>query len=203
MGMTKLDDGRLVLANAEYIHITPYVDADTPGTTTYDVVNIVGDSLSFTADDNSVNSKESEFRDEPLFETITLGKYQFAANCIDFRSEVMEAIYGWEKDEKGNVFAPAGYVDRYAVVEIGFRNENIVVVAPKLKLNSKATIGSLKTGTAEGSLAGTAYSKEMTVGSATKTTSLAFLLRKGDGGTANSYTIKAKTFNCGEGVQGA
>ncbi|MGN0929350.1 MAG: hypothetical protein ACI4N3_01785, partial [Alphaproteobacteria bacterium] len=137
MAVTKLDSGRVVLSNAEYIHITPYTDEDTIGNITYDVVNIVGDTLSFTPDDNTVNSKESEFKDDPLFESITLGKYQFAATCIDFQSSVMESIFGWEKDTAGNVFAPSGYKDNYALIEIGFRNENVVVVAPKVKMNTK------------------------------------------------------------------
>lgn len=199
-GPKKLDDGRIVLSNAEYVHITPYTDEDTIGNVTYDVVNIVGDSLSFTPDDNTVNSKESEFKDDPLFENIILGKYQFAATCIDFRNEVMSGIYGWEKDTVGNVFAPTGYKDKYAVIEIGFRNENVVVVAPKIKMNSKATIGTLKTGTGEGSLAGTAYSESITpkAGGA-QNTPIAFLVAKSND-VANTYTIKGKTFTCGNGV---
>ena len=200
MAVTKLDEGRIVLSNAEYVHITPYTDEDTIGNVTYDVVNIVGDTLSFTPDDNTVNSKESEFKDDPLFENVILGKYQFAATCIDFQSAVMEAIFGWAKDSAGNVFAPTGYNDKYAVIEIGFRNENVVVVAPKVKMNSKATIGTLKTGTGEGALAGTAYSESLTpkAGGA-RNTPIAFLVAKSEE-VANTYTIKGKSFTCGEGV---
>ena len=139
------DTGRIVLANAEYVHITPWTNEDTIGTDTIDVTNIVGDTLSFTPDDNTVNAKESEFKDDPLFENIVLGKYQFAATCIDFQNTVMEKIFGWKKDTKG-VYAPTGYKDLYATIEVGFRNEDVVVVAPKIKMNSKATIGTLKTG---------------------------------------------------------
>ena len=78
MAITKTDTGRVVLANAEYIHVTPYVDEDTLGTQTYDIVDIVADTLSFTPDDNTINAKDGEFKDDALFENVILGKYQFA-----------------------------------------------------------------------------------------------------------------------------
>lgn len=162
MAIKKTDSGKLILANADYLFITPYTDEDTIGTQTYDVVNIVADSLSFTPDDNSINSKEWEFGDTPLFETVTLGKIQFAANCIDFQNEVMKAIMGWTASSDGSVvYAPNAYKEIYAVVEVGFKNEDVVVVAPKLKLNSKAIISTMKTGTSEGNLAGTAYNANL------------------------------------------
>lgn len=201
--IVKTDTGRIVFSQAEYVHITPYVDEDTLGTETFDIVNIVGDTLSFTPDDNTVNAKESEFKDDPLFENITLGKYQFAGTCIDFQNKVMKAIYGWEVDGD-NVYAPAGYKDTYCVIEIGFKNEDVVVVAPKVKLNSKATIANLKTGTGEGSLAGTAYSA---VVNGKKTTPIAFLKANKDEETgipAGTYTVtvggKAATFKIADGL---
>ena len=203
MAITKTDTGRVVLSNAEYVHVTPYVDEDTLGTTTYDIVDIVGDSLSFTPDDNTINAKESEFKDDPLFENVTLGKYQFAATCIDFQNIVMQHIYGWEVDGD-NVYAPTGYKDKYALIEVCFRNEDIVVVAPKVKLNSKATIGSLKTGTGEGAMAGTAYTGVIN----SKKSPIACLKAdKGEDGVATAtYTLKIgeteSTFTAGAGVGG-
>lgn len=200
----KTDTGRIVLANAEYVHVTPYVDEDTLGTQTYDIVDIVGDTLSFTPDDNTINAKEGEFKDDPLFENVILGKYQFAATCIDFQNTVMTAIYGWEEDVDGNVYAPAGYKDKYALIEVGFRNEDRIVVAPKVKLNSKATIGTLKTGTGEGMIAGTAYSANIN----SKTKPLAFLNAKKDKETgipAATYTLTigktTSNFKAAAGVQ--
>lgn len=203
MAITKTDTGRIVFSQAEYVHITPYVDEDTLGTETFDIVNIVGDTLSFTPDDNTVNAKESEFKDDPLFENITLGKYQFAGTCIDFQNKVMKAIYGWEVDGD-NVYAPTGYKDTYCVIEIGFKNEDVVVVAPKVKLNSKATIANLKTGTGEGNLAGTAYSALV---NGKKTTPIAFLKANKDketGVPAGTYTVKVgdttATFKIADGL---
>lgn len=194
MAVIKTDTGRIVLANAEYVHITPWTDEDTIGTDTIDVSNIVGDTLSFTPDDNTVNAKESEFKDDPLFENIVLGKYQFAATCIDFQNSVMEKIYGWKKDNKG-VYAPTGYKDLYATIEVGFRNEDVVVVAPKIKMNSKATIGTLKTGTGEGMLAGTAYSAAVNGNNTT------ICMLASTSASPAAYTVGAKNFKAKEGVQ--
>ena len=194
MAILKTDTGRIVLANAEYVHITPWTNEDTIGADTIDVTNIVGDTLSFTPDDNTVNAKESEFKDDPLFENIVLGKYQFAATCIDFQNTVMEKIFGWKKDTKG-VYAPTGYKDLYATIEVGFRNEDVVVVAPKIKMNSKATIGTLKTGTGEGQLAGTAYAAKVN----SNDTTLCMLTSTAESPAA--YTVGAKNFKAKEGVQ--
>lgn len=205
MAITKTDTGRIILANAEYVHVTPYENEDEIGGTTYDIVNIVADSLAFTPDDNTTNAKDSEFTDDALFENVILGKYQFAATCIDFQNTVMQAIYGWEVDEAGNVYAPEGYKDIYALIEVGFRNEDVVVVAPKVKLNSKATIGTLKTGTGEGAIAGTAYSAVING----KKKPLGILkAEKNDAGVPSAtYTLTvgetATTFKCGDGKQSA
>lgn len=199
--MKRTDSGRIICSNAAYVHITPWENEDGFGASpvTYDVVDIVGDSLSFTPDDNTVNAKESEFKDDPLFENITLGKYQLAGTCIDFQNDVMKAIYGWEVDENGNAYAPNGYKDRFATIEIGFRNEDVVLVAPKVKLNTKATFSTFKTGSSEGSLAGTAYSDALKVGEVTKDTPLALL--KSTDSSAAAYTVKTKDFKAEAGIQ--
>jgi hypothetical protein len=202
MAVTKLDTGRIVLSNAAYLHVTPYTNEDAIGAKTFDIVNIVGDSLSLTPDDNTVNAKEWEFGDTPLFENITLGKIQFAANCIDFQNEVLANIFGWQSGTQA-IYAPNAYKDIYAVVEIGFKNEDVVVVVPKLKLNSKAVISTLKTGTGEGNLAGTAYNAKLTTDKDAKgaDTPMAFIT-KGDAGS-KEYTILGKTFTIGDGLKAA
>lgn len=205
MAIKVLDSGRIVLSNAAYLHVTPYVSENEIGTQSYDIVNIVGDTLSFTPDDNTVNAKEWEFGDTPLFENITLGKIQFAATCIDFQNEVMKALMGWKLSSDNSVmYAPNSYKDIYAVLEVGFHNEDVVVVVPKLKLNSKAVISTMKTGTAEGNLAGTAYNAELATDKDTTgaETPMA-ILKTGEGGNA-SYTVTVGesevAFTIGEGL---
>lgn len=157
MAITKSNaSGQIVLSNADYMIVTPYVSDSEIGTESYDIVDIVADSLSFTPDDNTVNTKEWEFGDSPLVENITLGKIQFAATCVNFNNTIMQKLFGWtEKD--GNMYAPTAYKDKFVTLEVGFKNEGIAVVVPKLKLNSKAVVSTLKTGTGECQLAGTAY----------------------------------------------
>lgn len=190
MAINRLDSGRIVLSNAAYLHVTPYVSEDEIGTQTYDIVNIVGDTLSFTPDDNTVNAKEWEFGDTPLFENITLGKIQFAATCIDFQNEILTTLMGW-KSGTGAIYAPNSYKDTYVALEVGFKNEDIVVVVPKLKLNSKAVISSLKTGTGEGNLAGTAYNAKLTTSKDTKgaETPMAFITTGTGEDAATTYSI--------------
>lgn len=199
MAITKTDTGRIVLSNAEYMIITPYETEDKLGASSYDIVDVVGDTLSFTPDDNTVNAKESEFSDSVLFENITLGKIQFAATCINFNDEIMKNIFGWTKGKSGAMYAPNGYKDLYAVVEIGFKNEDVAVVVPKLKLNSKAVISTLKTGTGEAQLAGTAYDAEIKVGDDDAVKAPMVFIMRGD--TEAAYTIKVgnddKSFKTG------
>lgn len=192
---TKLTGERLVFANAEYFHVTPYEAGSetTVGTTTYDIVDIVGDTLSFTQDENTVNAKEWEFGDTPLFETVNLGNWQFAANCVDFRNEIMQVLYGWTVQNDA-VIAPNAYKDLYAVVEVGFKNAEKAIVVPKLKLNSRATLANFKTGTGEGELAGTAYNSDFKIADEAVNAPMAFV----KDGTA--YTVGAKTFTVGAGT---
>jgi hypothetical protein len=157
MAITKSNaSGQIVLSNADYMIVTPYKNDSEIGDTSYDIVDIVADTLSFTPDDNTVNTKEWEFGDSPLVENITLGKIQFAATCVNFNNTVMEKLFGWT-NTSGNMYAPSAYKDLFVTLEVGFKNENVAVVVPKLKLNSKAVISTLKTGTGECQLAGTAY----------------------------------------------
>ena len=205
MAIKKLDTGRIVLSNAAYLHVTRWKNEDEIDTkTSYDIKNIVGDTLSFTPDDNTVNDKPWEFGDTPLFENITLGKIQFAATCIDFQNDILKTMFGWEVDGEGNSYAPTSYEDLYVTLEVGFKNENVVVVIPKLKLNSKAIISTLKTGTSEGNLAGTCYEATIDVGNTVSTSSQLASHSKNTnmcilntGGSTTTYFIEQK--NKGEG----
>ena len=70
-----------------------------------------------------------------------------------------------------------------------------MVVAPKIKMNSKATIGTLKTGTGEGQLAGTAYAAMVN----NNDTTLCMLTSTAESPAA--YTVGAKNFKAKLGVQ--
>lgn len=208
MAKQKMDTGVITLSNAIGMEITPYVSNDGVlelGDTTYDITEIVADTVSITPDDNEVNTVDAEFRDTPLFENVTLGQVQFAATCTDFQNDMMKAIFGWTehteyksvsvsgfttKDDYvgyyilvstvytlvtnankstlsitpgtteaykavSSVLAPLNYEELYAAIVVRFANRHVVL--PKVKMNSKAVLATLKTGYGEGQLAGTAY----------------------------------------------
>lgn len=172
-----LDSGRIVFSNAKHMYCIPYINEDTIGSDVYDLVNIVGDTVSITPDDNTVNSKDSEFKDEPLFENVVLGKVQFAATCIDFQNAVMKHIFGWNEEETtGIVSMPTSYKDLHMAIILTFGEGIPEVVLPKVKMNSKAVIATLKTGSGEGNLAGTAYAATIagTKNGTTKTVETSF-----------------------------
>lgn len=202
MAVKQTNTGRLVLSNAKYLHVTAWTDEDTIGTETIDIMSIVGDTLSLTPDDNTVNSKEWEFGDTSLFDNVNLGKIQFAATCIDFQNAILKTMFGWESvGEQGSMIAPTSYKDLYVTLEIGFKNEPVVVMVPKLKLNSKAIISTLKTGTGEGNLAGTAYSESFEIGSnPAKVAPMAILQGNDAKSGTGTYKIKGKVFTVEQGV---
>lgn len=183
-----LDSGRIVFSNAKHLFFIPYVSEDQVGSDIYDLVNIVGDTLSVTPDDNTINSKDSEFKDEPLFENVVLGKVQFAGTCIDFQNPVMEKIFGW--NVAGGIAAmPTSYKDKYAAIIINFGEGIPEVVLPKVKMNSKAVISTLKTGSGEGNLAGTAYAAILKAGDVQVKTSFCFVPT-----SVADYEILSNTF---------
>lgn len=123
----------------------------------YDISDIVADTIAIEQDDNNVSSIESEFTDVPLFENVDLGKYNFGATCIDTQNPILSTIYGWTigTSTDTGAYAPTGYKRRYAAIVVGF--DNAFVVCPKVRLDSKLVIGTLKTGSAESQIAGTLY----------------------------------------------
>lgn len=209
MAISKTDTGRIVLSNAEYIHVTPWDSEDKIGKYTFDVTSIVGDTLNFTPDDNTTEEIASEFKDDPLIETVTLGKYQFGADCIDFQNKIMSGIFKWSTGASGALYAPKGYKDAYATIEVGFRNEDIVVIAPKIRLNAKATLASMKTSTGIGNIAGTAYSATVAYNGDTNVEDSPMIIAPTGktAGTDDKYTIQVGkdkvAFTVGEGMDTA
>lgn len=184
---TVIDAGRRVFSNLKYIYFTPWTDESTIGETTYDLVNIVGDTTSSEQDENEVNELPHEFSNEPLYENINLGKKNFTTECIDFQNDVLKNLFGWETDEAGNSFAPLTYKDLYCKIEMGFNSTDDIIVLPKVKLNSRAVIASMKTDAARGNITGTCYSAYVTAGSTEKETDMAVVAAE----NVETYTVSA------------
>lgn len=185
MATTVIDANRRVFSNLKYLYFTPWTDESTIGDTTYDLVNIVGDTTSSEQDENEVNELPHEFSNEPLYENINLGKKNFTTECIDFQNNVLKELFGWTIDGD-NAYAPITYTDLYCQIEIGFNSTNDIIVLPKVKLNSRAVIASMKTDAARANITGTCYSAYVNG----KETDMA-VISAGEGDTAPTYTVSA------------
>lgn len=187
MAATVVDAGRRVFSNLKSIIFTPWENESTPGTDAYDLVNIVGDTTTSEQDENEVNEIVHEFSNEPLYENINLGKKNFTTECIDFQNDVLKQLFGWETDEEGNAMAPITYKPLYCKVEMQFNSTDDIIVLPKVKLNSRAVIASMKTDAARGNITGTCYSAFVKAGSLEKETDMAIIVKA----NAGTYTVSA------------
>ena len=177
MATTVIDAGRRVFANLRYLYFTPWTDESTLGDTTYDLVNIVGDTTTSEQAENEITSLPHEFSGEPLYENVTLGAKSFATECIDFQNDVLKELFGWETDEAGNALAPTTYKELYCKIEMGFNSTEDVIVLPKVKLNSRAVIATMKTDASRGNIAGTCYSAYVTAGTLKGWTDMAVIAK--------------------------
>lgn len=187
MATTVLDAGRRVFANLKYLYFTPWTDESTLGTTTYDLVNIVGDTTSVEQAENEVNELPHEFSSENLYENVTLGKKAFTTECIDFQNDVLKQLFGWEVGEGGDAFAPITYKDLYCKIEMGFNSTDDVIVLPKVKLNSRAVIASMKTDASRGNISGSCYSAYVKAGTKEQETDMAVISAT----NAATYTVSS------------
>lgn len=156
-----LNTGQRRFQGAKGMYVTPYTPDGLLGETTYDIHDIVGDTLSITSDDPESTEIAWEFGDTPLDETVKLGKTNFTAQCIDFQNDIMLAMFGC-KVVNGAVVFPSAYSDLYVMIRVRF--ENVDLVLPYVKMNAKATLENMRTDVARGDLSGTVLSKEVVVG---------------------------------------
>ena len=192
MAATTIDNGRRVFTNLSAIYFTPW-EKDAQGKdkisgTTYDLVNIVGDTTSIEQAENEINEIEHEFSSEPLYENVTLGSKTFTCECIDFQNIVLKELFGWQVDETtGSAFAPVNYKDLYCKIELRFNSTEDIIVLPKVKLNSRAVIASMKTDVSRGNITGTAYSAYVKAGTMTAETDMAVISET----NIDTYTVSA------------
>lgn len=151
----------IILSGVKKVLFTPWDDdtLDLTGTR-YDLQNLVGDTVSITQDDNDTSEIPCETRDEPLYEAITLGKYQITMESGDINPELLAVCMGFAKDSAGNIaYAPASYKKVYAHIEVQMDKMSFVV--PRVLLSPNMNIETLKTGIARGVIAGSAYSVDI------------------------------------------
>lgn len=181
--------GRRVFSNLKSMEFTPWTNESTLGTDVYNVTNIIGDTTSVEQDDPESNEIVSEFTDAPLYENTTLGNKNFTCECIDMQNEVLKGLFGWETDEKGNVYAPAAYKPLYCKIVLAFNTTDDIIVLPKVKMNSKATLASMRTDVSRGTISGTCYTAKVkgAADGPEKITDMAIIAQA----NAKTYTVTA------------
>lgn len=192
--LTTYDANRRVFTNLKYLYFGVWTDESTAPEAYIDLVNIVGDTTTVEQAENEVNELPHEFSSEPLFENINLGKKTFTTECIDFQNPVLKDLFGWKTDDAGNAFAPVTYKDLYCTIEMGFNTTEDVIVLPKVKLNSRAVLSSMKTDASRGNITGTCYSAYVTSGSMIAETDMAVIAKA----NVESYEISATGTSIGE-----
>lgn len=187
MAATVIDAGRRVFTNLKSIIFTPWTSESALGNTSYDLVNIVGDTTSVEQADNDVQTIEHEFSSSPLYEAVTYGDKTFTCECIDFQNDVLKNLFGWDVNEGGDAFAPLDYKDLFCKVEMQFNSTDDIVVLPKLKMNSKAVLSSLKTDASRGTISGTCYPAFVKAGTKEAKTDMAIISST----NAKTYSVSA------------
>lgn len=157
MAFASVSDRR-VFSNLAYVRVTPWSsETSGPDKNTYDITEVVADTTSIEQADNDVNTIEHEFSSNPLYENIQLGDKTFTCESIDLQDAVLKDLFGWQPIGSDGVGAPNAYKHLYATVELGFVNSDDEIVLPKVLLNSKAVIASMKTDASRATISGTCY----------------------------------------------
>lgn len=164
---SKIGDN-LILGGVTRIVFVPWVKAQetnvwSKGTNGFALDDVVADTTSISQDDPETNAIDCETRDEPIYENVTLGSYNFSCESGNIDKDILQNALGYKISGEGSNFkayAPASYKELWAEVEVQFANGTSLVL-PKVKLNSKIDASSLKTGIVRGIIGGTAYSTKV------------------------------------------
>ena len=158
----------LILGGVTRIVFVPWVKANetnvwSKGTDGFSLDDVVADTTSISQDDPETNAVDCETRDEPIYENVTLGSYNFSCESGNIDKDILQNALGYKISGEGpnfKAYAPASYKELWAEVEVQFANGTSLVL-PKVKLNSNIDASSLKTGIVRGIIGGTAYSTKV------------------------------------------
>jgi hypothetical protein len=158
---------RRVFSNLAYVRATVWTsEGSGPDGNTYDITEVVADTTTVEQAENESNALDHEFSSTPLYENIKLGEKTIALESIDLQNAVLKGLFGWKEieatDEKGvktvvGMAAPISYEALYATIELGFSTGNDIIILPKVLLNSRAVIASMKTDASRANINGTCY----------------------------------------------
>lgn len=149
----------LILGGVERIVFVPYVNG-VKGATGFALDDVVADTTAISQNEAETNAIDCETRDEPIYENVTLGAYNFSCESANIDKDVLEHALGFTVTGEGSTlkaYAPSSYREKWAEVEVQFQNGSSLVL-PKIKLSSNIDASLLKTGIVRGVVGGTAYS---------------------------------------------
>lgn len=142
-------------------------DTDTPTGDVFILEDIKRDTTSITQDENSETKIERETSDTPIYSVVTLGSYQFAAECADTQADLLQGLCGF-KVVGGKAYAPSTYVDRYAKIDVVKEMASgklMAYVLPKVQLNSRVVVESMNSDLGKINFAGTGQNIHVADGS--------------------------------------
>lgn len=164
---TRAGSKNAIIYNPKKMYITPYTSAGALGNTTWSCNDIIRDSTTITQEDNTENPIENELSSSPIINNIQAGNYTFATEIGDLQAELLADLLGFSKGTSGAAYAPNGYVEKFAKIEMVFQNGDkyTAVIIPKLQLSPTITLDSMSTSIGRIALGGSAVAIEAKVGS--------------------------------------
>lgn len=171
-----LDKNKIMLYGLTELKLIPY-EGDALGKKSFTFDTLLADSVSLQQDENTTNQRDSETKSEPAIKNVVLGSWQFAATSLDLQGEILANFGGWVagSTDADVYLAPSAYKTLYAMAIMKFGSSDICVVCPKIQIDARAVLASLKTSSGECAISGTAVEGELTVDSVKKKATVAFV----------------------------
>lgn len=177
MSLIETKTGRKYFRKPESMMLVPYVYDDSDGVNdyvlgsdVYDISAVIGDSIAIEQKDGDVDEKFNEFVRTPIVRNVTVGSYDFTAQCLDLQDKVLRALFGAYTASgtngvvNGVAALPDDYELQYAMIRIRFHNMNLSdVILPKVQMNSNLLLQQMKTRDSQGNVSGTALSQRVAV----------------------------------------
>lgn len=171
-----LDKNKILLYGLTELKLIPY-EGDALGTKSFTFDTLLADSVSLQQDENTTNQRDCETKFEPAIKNVVLGSWQFTATSLDLQGEILSNFGGWVagSTDKDVYLAPSAYKALYAMAIMKFGSSEMCVVCPKIQIDARAVLASLKTSSSECAISGTAMEGELTVDSGKKKATVAFV----------------------------
>ena len=159
---------------------TPWISETEEGSgKTYELKNIVADTVSIDEADSTINDIACETRDEAILQIATLGKVSIALSSGDIPNELLKDGFGYIIDDDGSAYRPSAYKYIWGKFQFVFDSSDDIIEIPKTLITAKVTGTSFSSNMVTGAMSGTAYSKDYTVmvdsASTTVSSALAFI----------------------------